>query len=231
MKHLFYITGVIIAFVCHCSVAYGQVSVGVHTGINSSKMFIRSDDDPQTVENTYWKTRFMVGIPIEIALSKHWALQPELNYVQKGWNFNAMDTLGNHAEIDLRFDYLELPLLLKYTKQWKKTHFYAFGGPYFSYTNHIRASLSSVLGNPSETIKPKDIHFSSYDVGFYAGVGIGRKIGIGTLSAEIRYGHSIANIMQKEYSDGTSMMNRNFQFLVSYRIPLGVGVFKKNNKQ
>lgn len=106
------------------------------------------------------------------------ALQPELNYTQKGFTYNEYPIDVNNGEYlsgDLRLHYAEVPLLFKVQKRG----LFAEIGPYVGYllnkdSDIHRFSISGIAQEPiDDGPEPVSItDFNRWDYGYVVGIGL-----------------------------------------------------------
>lgn len=126
----------------------------------------------------------------EIGLSKFFALQPEVNYIQKGGKVTAEGE--NDFSLRVRLDYLEVPVLAKFRLGSGGFRGYLTAGPSVGYALNGRSKIE--LGNFSEEEKIKfDDDFgldgrkdNRFDISAVAGGGIQQKFGPGSFVLDAR---------------------------------------------
>ncbi|RAV99129.1 porin family protein [Pseudochryseolinea flava] len=181
----------------------------------------------------------MVGVGYAINLSNALAIQPEISFVQKGAKGEVDDFIefeGTSVSIAnrTRLDYLELPVLLKFTVGSEKIKMHYIGGPALAMCIGGKAETRQTMKTPngsnteSETygikfgdVDPEDEENayikSRFDFGFQIGTGITimEKVQI-----EFRYSHSFVNLAsQSEFVERESKAtNRVLQFSVGIPI-------------
>lgn len=161
-----------------------------------------------------------LGAAVEIKLTSNMAIQPELNYTQKGFGFNAQGSDQGffiNVENKTRVDYLEVPLFAKiYLGSGSKVYFLAgpslavgiggqskskvetdlFGTP-FSIT--VKGKVK--FGNPPTSYNPEEdteIYLDNrLDFGIQGGLGISlyRQAAI-----EFRYNYGLSDAQDEEDS-------------------------------
>ena len=90
--------------------AYPQVQVGLVGGVNVGTLTM---EDPDVVDISS-RTRFSLGVVVDIALGRGFSLRTEPTFLRKG----AVTTVsedGVTGENEFLISYLEVPLLLSYT--------------------------------------------------------------------------------------------------------------------
>ena len=94
---------------------FAQFSIGVRGGIHLGDFALKNVEGFAT--NPESRTGPLFGVVSEIRVNDHFAIQPELNFIQKGsrQEFSLNDSLfGNiQAKAEVILNYLELPVLLK----------------------------------------------------------------------------------------------------------------------
>jgi hypothetical protein len=79
-----------------------QLRYGISAGVSFANEKIKSPDVHASLET---KAGFTAGVVLDVPLSKHFGLQPQLNFVQKGCKLENMDVQESRT-----INYLELPL-------------------------------------------------------------------------------------------------------------------------
>jgi hypothetical protein len=128
------------------------------------------------------------------------SVQFELYFAQKGGYYYGNTRAGN-----IQLNYLEVPVLLRFSHQINNVYLYALGGPY----------IAGLLGGMYQADTAKSdlqIQFKSSDVRFefgaQAGGGIAYQLGKGRVFLDLRYAFGLTNI-------NTYDLTRNRVFTVS----------------
>lgn len=171
-----------------------KIKYGVHIGPNYSSL--RGYEIPIS---PYWYSEssgfsFLGGLDFEYSLNAKLSLKTELNFEQKVLKGNnrieLSDINGYQKNISFttkeKFNYLTLPILLKYNFQ-EKSSFYVNGGFFIGYL--LNAKLTNDI-DPS-IMKTEDTDTSDFYKKIDSGLvlGIGKSFDIGTnksISVEIR---------------------------------------------
>lgn len=207
--------------------AFAQMTVIPKAGITYSNVNVTDDmlelegaNDPNS------KIGFMVGAALEIGLNEKFAVQPELLFIQKGFEFEGSDGSESYTD-SYKINYLEIPVLFKA----KFGKFYANAGPSFAFglggKNEWEYSYQGVSEDGEEDIKfgddpgnTDDIYFdNSFDLGIQLGVGYQ----VGPVVVDLRYGMGMSDINDKPdgFSGDWSFKNRSWQLTVGFPIGLG----------
>lgn len=175
-----------------------QGYVGVKGGLTFSKFTIAGNTEPLVnlkapVGGLFFG--FKLG-PISI--------QPEVLYARMGGR------LEEGADwMEDRFDYIQVPLLLKVNVLPGPISPAIFAGPYGSYL--LSAKEVTEIGGASDSVSIKD-QVKSTDYGIVFGGGIDFRLAGITLSAEVRYNLGLANII-KNPDPGDYVKNRALMLL------------------
>lgn len=186
MKKVFFL--LLLSGACH-SFVQAQFSGGLRLGAMSS---------------AYWKmdvadagkqlfVRPQIGLLGEYALNGQLSLHAELNFAPKGdaWYFDYSE--GKREEIRDVFNYLEIPLMAKYSFAWKSAlKPYIIGGLYFA------RALSNKYTEDGVAF---DVAFPKGDIGLHIGGGASIQLGPGLVFAELRYAQGLKDL--DVFGDGT----------------------------
>jgi hypothetical protein len=136
------------------------------------------------------------------------AIQPEVLYVQKGWKESA-EILGTTVEGDFRINYLEVPVLAKFSFGAVIKPYLAIG-PYLATRLGTSAKFSAggvtVEGNLDELVKKSD-------AGMVIGAGVQTPV---RLSFEARYSYGFGSI--DDSGEGLDVKNSALSVLVGYSL-------------
>lgn len=175
--------------------AQGAKSFGVLAGVGFANM--SGSDLDGTDAGT--KTGFVGGLYFSMPVGSSVAIEPEVLYAMKGSHFNAFD-------IDFNNDYIEIPVLVKYS-------FNASGGPYLLAGPAVGFSISCSESDSTDQI-------SCEDAGLSANTTFGGVVGIGfqkkRFGLEARYDFDFSDAI--EASDGTSIDAKNNVWEILARI-------------
>jgi hypothetical protein len=99
---------------------------GIQAGSTFASMAVKFEDDKESSDK---KAGFTAGILANFPLSKNFAVQPALNFTQKGGKESEDD-----YEVLMKLNYLELPVNFLYNStNAGKGHFFAGAGPVFGF--------------------------------------------------------------------------------------------------
>ena len=195
--------------------AIGQFRLGAMVGLNRSDL---SGDAPPRA--TYkGRTGFAAGLVGELRLTEDVWLSLQPMYLQRGTNISVAPPRGGveRDTLDLRLDYVTLPVLLKVVALHGKT--YVSGGV------DVGVLTKATLSDANEEADAKEL-FNDIDVSADFAFGLMLPIGSPLLTFEIRYAQSILNVAKPEESseEGTlpaRFRSTGFQFYSGILIPFG----------
>lgn len=152
------------------------------------------------IENVKAKNRqgTMFGATLRLPLGNAIAVQPELLFVNKGSELE----LGTGETKNLRLDYFELPVLLRFEGGQGSAfgpHFYA--GPSIGYNLDCKVSSSGVTNTSSDCkrddfLKPAKVEWSGI-----VGAGVDLSVGGLGVTGGARYGVGLSNISKDDSDD------------------------------
>lgn len=149
--------------------AKAQVSFGVKTGINFSK--IVADN-----LNESTKTGYQAGVFARLGSS--WYLQPEVYVASSGGNFSAVTTASNYTG-DVKFTSLNVPLLLGKQFGSSSLNFRVMAGPIYSYLIDKHENFSANFSGAYADFG----NYKNSTLGYQAGAGVD----VGPITADLRY--------------------------------------------
>jgi opacity protein-like surface antigen len=218
MKKLI-LTAVLVGALCGGAAAQTSYCLGAKVGGGMAKVNISGSD---------MVPGFDGGVFVEIKLGS-FSIQPEILYTMKGMKFKQ-SILGYAAELEWKFNYLEIPILIKKTMNTEssmKPTFFA--GPTVSFLMSAKESFTNNVV-PDLNYSDEDVKdaFKSTDICLAVGAGIDFDAGqSGKVILDLRFTISLTDILDsREELDqviiGTgSMRNWNLTFMVGYGFDLG----------
>jgi hypothetical protein len=185
-----------------------------------------------------------VGFAIPVAGDGFFSVQPELLYVQKGYQATLTGGVGS-LEFTDAYNYLEVPVLGKINFGTERVKLYVNAGPSIAYALNGRFTQEVSAGPLSNSSEGRNIfgevpdnstgndeylsprYFNRVDVGAHFGGGVGLQVGPGAVLLDARYGLGLTNFFKGNRDNGTpdddraNVQNRVFAFTLGYAIPLG----------
>jgi hypothetical protein len=170
----------------------------------------------QTGVSTSRNTGFVGGGHIRFGLGNRIGLQAELLSVTKGANFS-----GGNTNRDLRFEYVEIPVLVHVPLTMGGVAPYVFGGGAVGL--EVKCRIAPTGGTSSQQQDCSDANIgrfdrSSPDFSLVGGAGIAIAMGPGSVIVEGRYTAGMRNI--NATAGGADMRHRVASVMAGYEIPL-----------
>jgi hypothetical protein len=211
-----------------------QVYMGIRGGVNIatvSDLKITMDGGERPALDQSSITGIDVAVLAEFSLSPSFALQPELHYLQKGAALESTTLGEDNFSVDMKVNYLELPVLAKFLigEQHLKADIfagpslgYALDGKYTFNIGGIESSEDIKFDNDYDANGEKDnrIDFSAV---FGAGLQLG--LGKGSLLLDGRYSLDFTDFTKFENGEPAGYdptYNRGVAFTLGYMLPLGM---------
>lgn len=210
-----------------------KISVGVKTGVQTVNVEVPGFvEDASFLPDFKDITTFNIGAVSEIELHRNFALQPELNYLQKGFQveegfdldlFNIPLPVGVMAIS--KFHYLELPLLAKAKFGNEFANFYVLAGPTFGYAMagnlKTRAKLLVEIDMYNTNIDLGNVGYQRWEVGGMAGAGISLNTkGGGQFFVDARYSHGFTQPYDIPLVH-EKVRHKNIGVNVGFMLPIG----------
>jgi len=201
----------IVSFTSLTVIAHAQVSVGIKLGVNFADT--RVDGLPGNLvpdQTTY--TGFTAGVMAEIPVINALSFRPELNYIQKGFtiaeNFD-IDLIGINMEFGAkartRINYIEMPLLMKYSIGSDQAKLYAIAGPSIAYAANAElkpvATFIFDINLPAIPVNLDNGFYNRWEISGVIGLGGELKVGNGKIFSDARYNLGLTNMLNDPIVD------------------------------
>lgn len=188
-----------------------DIGLGVRGGVNiaTAEIEMKIDDSWETDMKDYI-VGVNAGLVAEIGFSDMFALQPELNFIQKGYKTTYQNGFTYDATTTL--NYLEMPVLLKGRFGAGDLKFNAVLGPSVGYAFN---------GKHKANGETTDIDFDTdnvnrYDFSGVVGLGASYDLTVGSIFLDGRMAWGFANVYDGEGSDNFNWHNRGFNIGAGY---------------
>ncbi len=188
-----------------------QLGLGLRGGINFATAELEEKIDG-TWESDYkdFVPRINAGLIAEISFSEMFALQPEVNFIQKGYKTTFQN--GTTYDSKVLMNYVEVPVFVKGRFGTDLVKFNVLAGPSIGY-----AFNGKVKSDDTEI----DIDFDKdqikqYDVSALLGIGVELKAGPGNIFLDARLNWGITNLDDSSNSDDFNWHNRGIGIGVGY---------------
>ena len=225
---------IIIILVCCALSAFSQssekYSIGVIGGLHISDMYFENNQGANDQEISSL-TQFGLGAVIDIRLSPSSSIYLEPMYLQKGGKIEEGSDPNNQPPGEFTIDYLEVPILFKYTFG-QEIKPYIIAGPSVGF--RLSSELVFELAGYKFTGDLNDV-LESIDLGLTIGGGVQYPVSFGLLFIEAKYNYGLVNQMKGgtatiEYEglevdltmdkEMDKFINRGFQILAGASFPL-----------
>jgi len=215
MRRTLYTFAALTAAFAFAATGASAQTIGFKLGAGFANM--STDANNVTTESI---TGFAGGGHIRFGLGGRIGLQAELLSVTKGANFRGTGA-GAADGFDLRFEYVEIPVLIHIPLTLGAVAPYVFGGPAIGL--EVRCRVAPAGGTSSAQQDCSDavaggFDRSSPDFSLVGGAGISLMMGPGSVIAEARYTAGMRNI--NAHTDGADMRHRVPSVMLGYEIPL-----------
>ncbi|MBU0984429.1 MAG: PorT family protein [candidate division Zixibacteria bacterium] len=180
----------------------GITAKGFKAGLNLANHHGSDKDD-----NHSTRTGFAFGAFMTYAFSPQFAVQPEVLYTQKGYEWDD----GVWTETG-KFDYIEIPVLVKFNIPMDghlEPTFYA--GPAVGILMNAKVDWETEGESGTEDVKDST---KSIDFGVAFGGGFNMAMGAQTLTFDVRYILGLAKIDDR--TDPADVKNAVFEFMLGF---------------
>ena len=206
----------IVLLILVCSSALGQNQPVF--GVNIGGTFANIRGNVAANKNEY-KPNFLVGASIELPLNERFSLIGNINYERKSFgqtrnviNFDDFDPIvgSKNIDVNLRFEYLTIPVNIKYYVGTQK-RFFVNGGPF-----------AGILLNSTSIIDGKefseDKFFKSLDFGLNLGIGTLIKITEKhNLNLELRHNLGLSNVSKVRTINDNGLKTNSFNLIANWQ--------------
>ncbi|MDX2136063.1 MAG: porin family protein [Saprospiraceae bacterium] len=193
-----------------------QTSVGAHVGINLAKVV--GDSDGEDID-TDSRTGFLFGAVAEFRFNDNIAVQPELNFIQKGFKEEFEIFPGVSEETELILNYLEIPILFKAGGSvGSNLRLDGLVGPSFGFG--IGDAKIKVDDEDENVDWEEDLGFQKFDFGVQIGGMVSYNLGSANLFLDGRYLLGLSNLLDDAEGDDKAN-NRGIAFSLGVLFPLG----------
>ena len=200
-------------------------SIEIKAGVNLSTMLAK--DEIETYSKDYQMVpRILLGVTTELSLTRLFLFETGLQFSSKGYKIDTFYPVstyeGEFIPIyeDVTLNYIEIPLFLKMSAQFKKIQFLFTFGPYIGMGLNEKQTVHEYIWE-EENYKNKkyrnqmgkDGRWKRFDYGLQAGLGLK----IEQMVFKINYGYGLADIAQQ---DSFTSKNRVLGVTLGYKFEL-----------
>lgn len=215
----------IIAVLAITSISNAQTTIAAKTGVYFSNANIEGLTSSLTPD-TKVLLGSTTGITADIILGSGFSFAPEVLYTQKGFVISEgfdVDIFGLPinlgATITNRINYLETPLLFKYTVDLGQVELYGQAGPSlgFATSAHTQATANVIfdIDITGTDLNLESNNYNRWDLGANIGAGMAIKTTTGKFFGDIRYQHGFTDVIEDTIID-IKIKNRGVGLTAGY---------------
>ncbi len=206
-----------------------QVSFGLRGGYQTTTIQTTQGLDDLTPDPTFVNAFSVAGV-VQIPVAGGLSFQPELVYNRKGFSirestganlFNVSVPVG--VRVIPQFDYLDLPLLAKYSFGDENVKAFLMAGPSFGYALNGRlttkAQLLLDLDLGTTNLNLDQLGYERFEVSGVLGAGVSFQTSVGQLFLDARYQHGFTQLYDIPLFD-EKMRNQGLAFNIGWTMPL-----------
>ncbi|HEY6953385.1 MAG TPA: porin family protein [Bacteroidota bacterium] len=182
--------------------SYSQIGLGIKGGVNFANV-----SGADAAPNSKTRTGFAAGAYLEISLPMLFTIQPEILYSQKGFVADE-NFFGTPVKVTGKLDYLEIPVLVKYSFPVPVVKPSLYAGPALGILLSAKAKAEA-NGQSAET----DIKDQTTSTDF--GIVFGASANIAIITVDVRYTLGLTSL---DKNGSGKAYNRVFGIMVG--IPL-----------
>jgi hypothetical protein len=193
------------------SAAFAQIDVGIMGGANFTTNVIKPDPG---FEEKY-RTEYGIGLFANMPVYKAFSVQFQPVYLRKGTDLGIS---GFDEDIRIAAQYLEFPILARYTFGSGMVRPYYFVGPSFGYLLNAEHTASFI---PSAQEDTKD-QVKSYEISLCFGGGVQVALKKASFFVQLTRMHGFTNADDVEAGDHSeSIYGRGLSLMAGFSIPIG----------
>ena len=207
---------------------FSQVRAGLKGGVNIATMTITEffEGEKKSLLGA------SISLPVEWKIADNFAIQPELNFIQKGFKVDQSDAI----DIDrtrFKVNYLELPILAKFLMPAGDIELYAAVGPYLGYALNGTIQwqyTQTISGQTTLITSEEDVAFKEdkdaeavlrrLDLGMVFSTGVQVPVGPGSILLDVRYSLGILNVVPPFIEEDIQITHSGMGLSLGYLIPL-----------
>jgi hypothetical protein len=222
-KQVFIITCILFLIICTDL----QAQFGVKMGISFSALLSSNAEDFRQFLGhevewiQYGESKPVFGIQFgvfyTIKVSDYFDLQPEINFIQRGYWFDQTPLYDTRYKI--KINYLELPLIIRYKAPINFINFNVYTGPFAAIKLN---AIGHLQYEGIQKIESLDC-VKDFDYGMVVGLGSEFKVGTGQMLIDLKFNWGLHNIMSQPddyidlYDDPGRVRNLSLILLTGYR--------------
>lgn len=212
-------SGTLFCFLLIYNQSVAQNTMQIRYGLNRA---IWRLDDRVLEDDTYTIDRNVVGLGVDVTLSKMFSICPEIMLVKKGNKFLQRDTITEYTFIN-KMTYVEIVVPFKFNLRYDQFTFYLSAGPHFARGTNGREYYEERTKN-NFFIQINDINFSANvynrsEFGLTLGTGLSIPIWKLRLGVDARYVYGISKVNKDGFQQDFNAYNKGIQLAGFIGIP------------
>lgn len=213
--------------------AEAQVSLGLRSGLAFSDVVFKQVEGPALPGldiSTRSRTGLTGALMVDIPLSGHLSLMPELGYLQRGFKQKTAFPV-RPGTLNTVLDYFQGALPCRFHLGHGRVRLHFLAGITYGYLFGVRQYFLPTQGERSEAVSsgPDDLDMNRWNFGLCGGAGPTFRAGPSLIFMGVRYDHGLSglwNDLQVTDIDGNmsgklNSYDRTFQFTIGWVFPLG----------
>jgi len=160
---------------------------------------------------------FQIGVFYSMRISEYFDLQPEVNFIQRGYWFDQTPLYD--AKYVVRINYLELPVPMRYRVPIDAFDVRLFAGPFAA----IKLGANGYIEYEGKEEVKSLTSVELFDYGIVMGLGSEANVGEGQMTFDVRFNWGLHNMMSQPssyvdlYEDPGSVFNLAVALMIGYR--------------
>jgi hypothetical protein len=160
--------------------------------------------------DTSLRTGFAVGGFLTWRFESGFAIQPEVLYTQKGVKLTFDTEFFDAVDGEVEADFVDVPVLARYTFGQGGTRGYVFAGPSFDFKVNAKAKASAMGVSEEEDL---DDQVEGFEFALVFGGGVE----FGPVLLEARWSEGLTNLAKEPEGDASDVKTRTFLILGGVR--------------
>lgn len=207
-----------------------QISITPKVGTAINSFAFSTDEYKSFKDSQKSQTGLVAGVGVNVGISESFSVQADLLYTQRGARYEqttqvpflgAVTTKGS-----LRLNYLDIPVLGRYTFGGDDLKFYVNAGPAIGIGLSGKSTLEAPginfnsnvnFGTEPDNNTGNETYVRRIDFGIQSGAGVLYPVGPGSLNLDLRYSLGLANVDSKP----SDVKHRMFVVSLGYQLPIG----------
>ncbi len=193
------------------------------TSVNTINTYTTGDNNSSSIIYS-GELGFQLSSSIELNINDQWSLNGDVMFANRRFTLRNTLFVDDMQKVTENQYWIELPLYVKYSKQFDKLHPYIYGGYSIQYLLSSKVNAELVNNEPSgqQTSKllgePLTNSRTRFTQSAIVGAGVRYRVGYHYLMFEVRYTAGLRNLLseQNQYLKEGDNYNNELQFRYGY---------------